>query len=135
VIVGCLEALDGPAVVKVALDLRAGLSKHPMTDFMRERGCRKLAAAPISMYWMGATRAQIDDGCLTMTLRLDAGRHHGVVLDVSDRPIGGQLARLGEVWQATEKGWSTFFPPCDRLIAVRDAGRPFKSSRGLGQPP
>jgi hypothetical protein len=64
------------------------------------------------MQWMGATRAQIDDGCLTMTFRRDAGRHHGVLLDVSDRPIGGQLARLGEVWQG-----------------------PFKSSRGLGQPP
>jgi len=45
-----------------------------------------------------------------------------VLLDVSDRPIGGQLARLDEVWRATEQGWSAFFPPCDRLTAVRDAG-------------
>lgn len=72
---------------------------------------------------MGATRARIDDdGCLTMTLRLDAGRRHGVVLEVSDRPIGGQLARPDEVRQATEERWSTFFPRCDRLLAVRDAG-------------
>jgi hypothetical protein len=85
-----------------------------MTNIKRERGSWTARSGLTRTRWIGASRARIDnDGCLTMTLRLGAGQHHDLVLEVSDRPINGHLARPDEMPQATEEGWSTAVPPCD----------------------
>ena len=132
VILRRVEAIDGPAKVRVALDLRAGFGRQPVTDIKRERGCLTGRSGSLRFRWAGASRARPDgDGCLAMTLRLDAGQHHDFVLEISDRPFDDRVTRADEAWQATEEAWSSIVPSCEGLIAVRDARQAYAVLAGL----
>ncbi len=132
VILRRVEAIDGPADLRVSLDLRAGFGRQPMTDINRERGRWTGRSGSLRFRWTGAAQARPDDqGCLVMKLHLDAGQHHDFVLEISDRPLVDPVTGPDEAWQATEEAWSTIVPPCDELIAVRDARQAYAVLAGL----
>ena len=66
-----------------------------------------------------------------MTLRLEPGEHHDLVLEVSDRDLPDEHPDPERLWAATEEAWSEVAPSCDDLIAVADARHAYAVLRGL----
>jgi alpha,alpha-trehalase len=127
-----VEALDGPAKVRVVLDARASFGRQPMGELTRINGVWTGRSGNIRVRWSGARRARPDEhGQLAMTLNLAAGDHHDFVLELSDRPLGGDPPDPDQAWQATEEAWSGAIPSCDDLIAVRDARASYAVLTGL----
>lgn len=127
-----VEAKDGPARLNVVLDLRAGFGRQPMTDLKRRRGQWTGRSGGIRFRWTGAGRAKPDgDGRLVMALSVAAGQSHDFVLELSDRPLPAGAPDPGRAWQATEESWAEAVPPCNDLIAVRDARQAFAVLTGL----
>ena len=128
-----VEAVDGPAKVTVTLDVRSGYGHRRMTGLSRRGGCWTGRSGATRLRWQGAPRARRDgDGPLRTTLRLEAGEHHDLVLELSDRDFGDTPPPdPGGAWQATEEAWSQVVPRCDDLIAVADARHAYAVLRGL----
>ncbi len=67
-------AVDGPARVKVVLDLRAGFGRHRMTQLRSAAGIWTARSGPLRMRWSGGAGARVrPDGALELILALDAG--------------------------------------------------------------
>jgi hypothetical protein len=132
VILRRIEAVEGPARVRVTLDLRSGFGRSPMRDLSRSGGVWTGASGGVRFRLSGAARARPDgDGRLAMTLTVAAGEHHDLVLEISDRPLGSELPDPGFCWSATQDAWSGVVPACDDLVAVRDARHAYAVLTGL----
>jgi GH15 family glucan-1,4-alpha-glucosidase len=126
-----IEAVDGPAQVDVVLDVRAGFGRSRMADLSRTGGCWSGRSGPIRFRWSGAARARPTPDGLAMTLKLPAGGHHDLVLELSDRVFETDPPDADGAWAATEEAWSTTVPACADLIATRDARHAYAVLRGL----
>jgi len=127
-----VEAVDGPARVRVLLDLRAAFGRQPMRELSRAGGCWTGRSGGVRFRLSGAARARVDgDGRLAMTLQVDAGQHHDLVLEISDRPLPDSPPDPGTIWSGTENAWSDVVPACDDLIAVRDARHAYAVLAGM----
>jgi alpha,alpha-trehalase len=131
VILRRIEALDGPARVKVVLDVRAGFGRSRMTGLSRAGGCWTGRSGGIRFRWSGAAKARPGADGLALTVTLPEGGHYDLVLELSDRPLAGQPPDPGEAWAATEESWSAVVPGCGDLIAARDARHAYAVLRGL----
>jgi alpha,alpha-trehalase len=125
-----IEALDGPAKVTVALDVRGGYRRR-MTRLARAGDTWTGRSGATWFRWSGAPRARSADGMLTMTVTLDAGQSHDLVLELSDRELPGAPPDPGHAWAATQEAWSQVAPDCSGLIAVTDARHAYAVLRGL----
>ncbi len=127
-----IEALDGPASVRLTLDIRAGFGRQPVRDLRRYRGAWTGRSGPVRFRWTGASRARPDaDGRLVTTLRVPAGQQHDLVLELADETLTGEPPDPGATWQATEAAWSAAVPNCDGLVAVRDVRQAYAVLTGL----
>jgi alpha,alpha-trehalase len=127
-----VDAVDGPAGVEVALDLRAGFGRSRMRDLSLEDGYWSGRSGGIRFRWSGAEQARPDrDGRLTLALDLPAGGHHDLVLEIADRTLRGAPPDPAAAWEATEQAWSDAVPACDGLIAARDARHAYAVLVGL----
>jgi GH15 family glucan-1,4-alpha-glucosidase len=127
-----VEAVDGPARVVVLLDLRAAFGRTPMRGLSRAGGCWTGRSGAIRFRLSGAARARPDaDGRLAVTLRVDAGQHHDLILEISDRPLPAAPPDPEAAWSGTQNAWSDVVPACDELIAVRDARHAYAVLAGL----
>ena len=131
VILRRIVAVDGPARLNVALDVRAGFGRSRMTGLSRAGGCWTGRSGGIRFRWSGAARARLGPHGLALTVTLPAGGHHNLVLELSDRPLDTRPPDAGETWAATEEAWSAVVPACDDLIAARDARHSYAVLRGL----
>ncbi|MGH3289859.1 MAG: trehalase-like domain-containing protein, partial [Streptosporangiaceae bacterium] len=131
VIVRRIMAVDGPARVKVILDVRAGFGRRPMTDLSKTAGCWTGRSGRLRFRWSGAARARPGDDGLALTVTLPAGGHHDLVLELSDRPLGSEPPDPDRAWAATEQAWSDVVPNCEDLTAARDARHAYAVLRGL----
>lgn len=125
-----IEALDGPARVTVTLDVRGGYGRR-MTGLSRAGGAWIGRSGATWFRWSGAARAREADGSLAMTVRLDAGQSHDLVLELSDRELPGTPPDPDQAWAATREAWSQVAPDCSGLIAVADARHAYAVLRGL----
>jgi alpha,alpha-trehalase len=127
-----VRAASGPARVQVVLDLRAAFGRQPMRELSKAGGCWTGRSGALRFRLAGAQRARVDDqGRLVATLRVDAGQHHDLVLEVSDRPLPAAPPDAEAAWAETENTWSDVVPACDELIAVRDARHAYAVLAGL----
>ena len=126
-----IEAVDGPAEVTVVLDVRGGYGAPPDAD-LPARGLldRAQRAGAVPLVGRRARRGT-PGGALRMTVRLGAGEHHDLVLEMSDREFTDEPPDAGRLWAATEEAWSQVVPDCDDLIAVADARHAYAVLRGL----
>jgi GH15 family glucan-1,4-alpha-glucosidase len=138
VILRRIEAREGPARVRVVLDLRAGYGQSRMRDLARSNGIwtgrsgARTTAGGVWLRWSGAARARPDrTGRLAFSLTVPAGQHHDLVLEISDRPFTQPPAEAGSAWQSTEEAWASAVPNCDDLVASRDATHAYAVIRGL----
>ncbi len=66
-----------------------------------------------------------------MQVDLDAGAHHDLVLDVSDRSLMSDPVQAAMAWAATEAAWSRATPDVGGTVAPRDARHGYAVLRGL----
>src|SRR4051812_26033196 len=80
-----VQATAGDAQVDVRLHAAAGFGRQPAKDVTREGDVWTARAGPLYLRWTGGADADLEDGGL-LSLRLDvpAGRHHDLVLEISD---------------------------------------------------
>jgi alpha,alpha-trehalase len=126
-------AVDGPARLRVTLDLRGAFGRTPARGLARSRGTWTGRSGPLRYRLSGAAAARPDDSgqILGMTVRLDAGRHHDLVLEVSDRELDGPAPDPGTAWAATQEAWRAVVPDCADLIAASDARHAYAVLAGL----
>jgi len=127
-----VEAIDGPAKVAVALDLRAAFGRSAARDVTRSGGAWTGRSGAIRFRLSGAGRARLDgDGRLTATLTVASGQRHDLMLEVSDRPLPDPPPDPGSCWSATEEAWTGLVPGCDDLVAAVDARHAYAILTGL----
>ena len=132
VILRRVEATDGPAKVRMTLDLRAAFGRQPMRDLSRADGCWTGRSGAIRFRLSGAAAARRDrDGRLVMPLRVAAGQHHDLVLEISDQPLPDAPPDPAAAWSGTENAWSDVVPACHELIAERDVQHAYAVLAGL----
>lgn len=126
-----IEAVDGPARVRVTLDIRADYGRSPMTDLSRDGECWTGRSGAVRFRWSGGSSARLTDDGLTATLDVAEGEHHDLVLELSDQPLGDAPPDPGQAWADTRQAWSQVVPDCGDLIAVADARHAYAVLRGL----
>ena len=124
-----IEAVEGPAEVTVVLDVRDGRGR-PAT-LSRHGDLWAGQAGATRFRWSGAGRARRVAGGLRMSVKLKAGEHHDLVLEMSDCEFSDEAPDSGRCWAATEEAWSQVVPDCGDLIAVADARHAYAVLRGL----
>ncbi len=125
-------ATDGPARVRVVLDLRAGFGKQRMRELHRDdEGVWSARAGSVRLRWSGGERAEPSgDAGLSLDLHLAPGTHHDLVLELSEEPLGDRV-QPEIAWQATEQAWSDAVPGLGEVIGRRDARHAYAVLRGL----
>jgi hypothetical protein len=125
-------ALDGPARVRVVLDLRAGFGRYRMSQLRQAGGVWTARSGPLRMRWSGGADATVRaDGALELRLALDEGAHHDLVLEISDQALPRVPARAGEAWQATETSWAAAVPRLGPSLATGDSRHSYAVLAGL----
>ncbi len=126
-----VEAADVPAQVRVALDVRAGFGRHKMTHL--EQGAAWTGrTGPLYLRWSGGREAKAcPDGRLELTLTVPPGEHHDFVLELSDRPLGGEPVNAGAAWEATEAAWARELPSFRASLAPRASRHSYGVLAGL----
>jgi alpha,alpha-trehalase len=132
-----ISATTRPAVVRVTLDPRAEFGRHGLRELHADQpGVWTGRVGNLYLRWSGggpqveAHRSGRSAG-LSVNLTVPPGRHHDLVLEVSDEPLGDPLAGPDELWRATEDAWRRASPPLRHVIADRDARHACSVLRGL----
>ncbi|MEV7179539.1 glycoside hydrolase family 15 protein [Kitasatospora sp. NPDC093679] len=127
-------AVDGDARVDVHLEPAAGFGAHPLHGLRRDDAGRWTArTGELHLRWTGAPGARPagpDGTALTTAVRLDAGAHHDLVLEVSDRPLPPPDP-ADVLWRGTEESWADCVPDLPHVLGRRDARHAVAVLRGL----
>ncbi len=127
-----VEALDGPARVRVVLDLRAGFGRYRMSHLRQDGGVWTARSGPLRLRWSGGGNASVRaDGALELHLALGAGTHHDLVLEISDQALPRVPVRAREAWQATESSWAAAVPDPGPSLATADSRHSYAVLAGL----
>ncbi|MGI8576872.1 MAG: glycoside hydrolase family 15 protein [Nocardioidaceae bacterium] len=129
-------ACDADAEVRVLLDAHAGFGRHPTKSLSAEDGVWTGRAGSLNLRWTGGRQAQPGAGghdkeTLAMEFTLPAGRHHDLVLELSEQPLPDAPVDPDQAWDATEHTWSTTVPELTDTIAPGDARHGYAVLRGL----
>ncbi|MFI9387478.1 glycoside hydrolase family 15 protein [Kutzneria sp. NPDC052558] len=103
-------AVDDP----VAMRIRCRIGPHEI----RRDGVMRVDS--LWVRWRGA-----------VDVRLDDGRHHDFVLEVSDRPFDGPPPDPESCWQETEHRWRQAVPDCSDTLVPVDTAHAYAVLRGL----
>jgi hypothetical protein len=128
-----IEAVDGPARVRVLLDPRAGYGHHRLTRLRRhDDGTWTARCGSLYVRWSGAPEAtEAAGGGLETYVSVDDGGCHDLVLEVSTDPLRGDPPPADTLWQATERAWAETVPSTFETVADRDARHAYAVLRGM----
>jgi alpha,alpha-trehalase len=128
-----VEAHDQPAPLAVCLEPRAGYDRHPLTALRRQGETWTGRAGSLHLRWSGAAEARVGRGGqqLSLTLRLEPGRHRDLVLELSDQPLPDELVDPDRLWRACEAAWNQAVPPLSSGLAPWDTRASYAVLRGL----
>ncbi len=125
-------AVDGETRVHVLLDPHAGFGARPLRDLCRQDGIWTARSGLLYLRWSGADKAERRlDGALHTLIIVPGGGHHDLVLEISDRPLGGHPPEPGRAWNATGAAWHQAVPELSGTIADRDARHAYAVMTGL----
>lgn len=132
VILRRIESRDGPARLRVLLDVRAGFGDATMTDLHRDADGRWTArSGGLTMRWSGAPEASRSaSGELVLDLELAPHGARDLVLEVSDVPLPAPVDPE-EAWVRTAREWSGAVPSFASGAAPLDARQSYAVLRGL----
>ncbi|MFD4953374.1 glycoside hydrolase family 15 protein [Streptomyces sp. NPDC058451] len=130
-------AVDGDARVGVRLYPAAGFGRRPLSEPRRdEEGRWTGRAGELYVRFTGAPGAEPagpDHPGLHAELRLAAGTHHDLVLELSDRPLPAPEP-AERLWRATGTGWAARVPDLCGALGVRDARHAYAVLSGMSGP-
>ncbi|KHL01313.1 glycoside hydrolase family 15 protein [Sinomonas humi] len=127
-----IHAVQGPAEVRAVVDVRAGYGHHAMARLREdEDGTWSARSGHVRIRLSGATEAQVAHGRLEFTVGVPEGRHHDLVLEVSDTELPSQRIQPDETWSATEYGWHREVPRFENTIAADDSRQSYAVLRGM----
>jgi len=129
-----VEAVDGPARVRLVLGASAGFGAHPMCSLTRCDGVWTARSGPLRLRWSGAPDARVDGSALVADLDLPPGARHDLVLEVSDVALPDKPPTAEEAWTQTEAAWQCMVPTLRATVAPRDARHAVSVLRGLTNP-
>ena len=130
-----VRAVEGDAVVHVTLDARAGFGRRALRDLRREDGRWTGRTGDLRLRWTGAERAEPgEDGILRLELRVPAGGHHDLTLELADRPYQAEPADADALWHVTTHAWQTSAPHLPDCYGPRDALHAHAVLRGMTTP-
>lgn len=130
-------ACEGPARVRVSLDLRGGFgTQRPKRRQLRDDGTWRCRIDEVRVTWAGAAEARpMSDGTgarpLTMELELDEGAVHDLVLVLDAGGAVEPPPDADRAWSATEAAWTERLPELHSALAERDARHSYAVLSGL----
>jgi GH15 family glucan-1,4-alpha-glucosidase len=132
VILRRIDALDGAASVRVVLDPRAGFGRYKMSRVKEKDGVWTARCGPLYLRWSGGGAAtRRPDGSLAMTVSVEAGDHHDLVLEISDVALPPEPVDAARAWAGTREAWASVVPRVTDTIADHDAWQSAAVLRGL----
>lgn len=127
-----IRALDRPARMRVALDVRAGFGATPMSGLRCRDGVWTGRSGPHRFRWTGAGDAtRSGDGPLQAVIEVVPGRDHDLVLELSDQQLPTAAARPNDAWRDTESAWAAAVPTISGSLADADAQTAYAVLRGM----
>ncbi len=130
-------ARSGPARVDVVLDPRSDYGTKRATRLRRTQdGVWRAGLGDAQLAWTGAASAEPrEDGNgkrpLTMTLELEPGQIHDLVLVIDASGDPDPPPDPAEAWSATEAAWRERLPELQCPVADRDAHHSYAVLQGL----
>jgi len=136
VVVRRVIALQGRARVRIALDLRAGFGAQAMRGLREESGEWIGRAGDAYFRWTGSATARPQrDGhggrALVMTLELEEGTHHDLVLVLDCNKDAADPPDPEHALHRTEAEWHERVPPLEETVAAHDARHAYAVLSGL----
>ena len=129
-----IEAGEKPVELNALLRLSADFGKTPMDKPHQDpEGRWESRVGGLYLRWSGAPDAHWDEHALRGVFVVEAGRHHDVILEVSDQPLPDPVDP-GRAWSSTENAWHAAIPDFSRTAAPRDAAHSYATLRGLTTP-
>lgn len=135
VILRRIIACENDAVVHIVLHPQPGFGRHH-ARWTRTSDQWTAKAGTSRLRWTGCPNARPDTGgrgahALVAELRLSAGEHHDLVLEIGDAPLPDTHVDAEEAWSATVYAWSQAVPNLTGTLADRDARHAYAVLRGL----
>jgi hypothetical protein len=129
-------AAQGDARVRVRLDPRAGYGQHPLSGLGRDGEAWAAKSGALRLRWSGGEAARPGRGpagehVLTADLTVPEGRHHDLVLELTERALPGQLPDPDQAWEGTERTWREGVPEFPGTLAPHDTRHAYAVLRGL----
>jgi hypothetical protein len=124
VILRRVSAPDGPARLRVVLDVRAGFGARAMQHTHGDdHGAWTGRSGNLRFRWSGARQARrARSGPLTLDMDLAAGETHDFVLELTDTELCTDPPNPTGCWSATEAAWRDAVPEMDDgIVGPRDA--------------
>lgn len=135
VILRRILAVDGSTTVRALMNPRAGFGRHGISRLRCRDGVWTARSGPLYLRWSGASEATTrKDGGLEAILTVDGGKHHDLVLEVSDQPLDefdDEPVDAEHAWSATAEAWRRSVPEISGSIADADARHSYAVLRGL----
>ncbi|NKY86123.1 glycoside hydrolase family 15 protein [Nocardia veterana] len=149
----CREALVFPGdrhravllrrILAITEDAEVDVELRPVAQFgarsVREPRCADgvwtARVGALRLRWAGAPTAEMDTEGRHRGWRdrlvVPAGRHHDLILELSDHTLPKDLPDPDICWEATETAWRCDRPDLSSSIAPRDAAHAFAVLRGM----
>ena len=129
-----LRGQDRDVELRIALRLSGNFSQKPMSRPQRDDDGRwSMRVGELYVRWSGAGEAHDEGGTLVWTMTLPAGARHDLVLEISDRALGGPVDP--EVaWSGTQQAWHEAVPDLSAHASPPDATHAYAVLRGLTSP-
>ncbi len=126
------RAIDQPVRMQIALDVRANFGAEKMNDLSLHDGIWTGRSGPHRFRWIGAGNAEIcEDGSLQAFIRVEPGRDHDLVLELSDNELRSDVPRPNDSWRETENAWHQAVPQIAGTVADADSQGCYAVLRGL----
>lgn len=114
----------------------AGFGAHPMSDpRLGTDGVWRARCGPLRLRWSGAPDAALSgstpDRCWTTRIRVPAGEHRDLVLELSDIDLPDAVPEPQNLWAATESEWRRQAPALGPSAAPRDTAQAYAVLRGM----
>jgi len=128
-----IHAVEKISTVTVSFEPRAGYGDHELADLQCHDGVWTGRSGGLGVRWNGGAEAHPRHGrqALQAVLHLEAGQHHDLVLELSERQLPDQPVDADVAWRATEAAWRAAVPTLDNVLAPRDTRRSYAVLRGL----
>jgi alpha,alpha-trehalase len=127
-----IYAVDHPARMRIALDIRADYATKSMRNLSCKDDVWTGRSGGLRFRWTGAGQAKrCDGGRLEALLDIEPGGHHDLILELSDRELDGQTPDPDDSWHSTEAAWNQAVPEFTGTLADLDVRGAYAVLRGL----